>query len=232
MNSRYILIALGYKSNTTMVFAMMVRMHTHRIGDIIMSDVTSSNVRYSSLSKNDRLVLLDSTGDDDAAFLEMRALLKTDEPVSDAHARILGWIQTFTIGLNTGAPDVTVERYRRSGKYGTLERFLATLNGAGFGMDPDTVVYVNDENGDEIMVTVGRDEDKRVIPLAEYRAADEEPVLMARLDDGTTFACENGKKISPSDVGGDDAWFRVREFSRDGGKTWNKPTWIMRLPRD
>lgn len=198
----------------------------------INSDVTEGTMPYSSLTADQRGVLAAGIDvSDQAAAMARLTEINSDAPVSDADAKILGWVQTFFLGLNTHKNDKKVTRPKKSGRHGSLDAFLAGLDGGASGIDPDTVVYVLDENKDEVMVTLGQGDNKRRVPIVEARgSATATSGVSVRLDDGKVFPLANGKKPVAADVGGEEAYRRIAAFSRDGGETWQDVRWTLTLP--
>lgn len=194
------------------------------------NNVTVSAMTYARLKTEDRARLM-ATVDmtDPAAAMARLTELSSDAAVSDADALALGWVSVYWLGLSTAKDDVRVTRRRGRGRLGSLDSFIASLDGGACNIDPDTVVYVNDENGDTVETTVGQGDDKRRVPLTEHRG-EAGRALVVRLDDGTTFGCASGKSVTFEDCGGEENYMRVVEFSRDGGATWNSVVWKMTLP--
>lgn len=190
------------------------------------------NIAYKGLTDAQRGMLAASIDmSDPASAMARLTVLNSDEEVSDEDARALGWVQTYTLGLTTQKRDKTVTRRKRRGRIGNLDSFVAGLDGGACGIDPDTVVYVRDDKGDEVLTTVGQGDDKRRVPLAEVRGTVTGPSgLSVRLTDGTVHACESGKRVTPADVGGEEAYGRIAQFSRDGGATWADVVWRLTLP--
>lgn len=196
-----------------------------------MSD-TQDFIPYSSLRDDQRGVLASKIdmSDLEAATKRLQEL-SSDNPVSDADAKLLGWVVTYRLGLSTQKRDKVVTRAKRRGRIGNLDSFIASLNGAACGIDPDTVVYVRDEDGEEVMTTVGKGDTKRRVPLAEVRGnASDRAGVMVRLSDGSEHQLADGRKCTPRDVGGEDKWHDIREFSRDGGETWAPVRWSLTFP--
>lgn len=220
----------------------MVSIHAHRIGDTMSQnnaagsannngDITDITPTYARLTTDQRaalMAMIDMT--DPAAAMARLTELNSDAAVTDADAKRLGWIQTYTLGLTTQKRDKVVTRRKRTGRMGSLESFIATLDGGAVNIDPDTIVYVRDEHGDEVETTIGTGDEKRRVPLVEARGTVTTSGVSVRLDDGRTFPLANGKKATPQDVGGDENYRRITEFSRDGGTTWTPVVWSMRFP--
>lgn len=192
--------------------------------------VTVSAMTYAELTSDQRgkLAAGIDTSDPVAAMARLTEL-SSNTAVNDADAVTLGWVSVYWLGLSTQKADMRVTRRRGRGRFGSLDSFIASLDGGACNIDPDTVVYVNDENGDTVETTVGQGDDKRRVPLTEHRGQAER-ALMVRLDDGTTFGCASGKSVTFDDCGGEENYMRVVEFSRDGGQTWNSVVWKMTLP--
>lgn len=196
-----------------------------------LSTVTVTTSTYSRLDNEAHSALLATVPRTDrVAKMDMLDLLDSHDEVSDEHALILGWVREFILTIVGADDEVVVQRPKRRGGFGSLDSFMASLNGAGSGISPDDVVSVCDDQGDEVYVSVGRGDDKREIKLVDNRGTVSH-ALIAQLDDGTTHVCENGKRISFADVGGSENWFRVTGFSRDSGETFHAVEWTMRLPR-
>lgn len=201
--------------------------------------VVTGRITYAKLTDEQRGQLLAPVVADPAALAVLVPLLSSDEPVSDAHAVLLKMVRPFVLGLATGkrgGSDVTVYRpIRRGGTPQNLDAWLAGLNGGACNTDPDTVVYVRDTDGNEITVVTGTDDDGNEIhtPLAEIRGdKNETGNVSVRTADGKTFPLADGRKVTLADVGDDrDVYMSIREFSRDGGKTWDDARWTLTLPR-
>lgn len=197
-----------------------------------MSDnnVTVSAMTYAALTADQRGKLaatIDMT--DPAQAMARLTELSSDSPVSDSDAVALGWVSVYFLGLSTQQEDMRVTRRRGRGRLGSLDSFIASLDGGACNIDPDTVVYVNDDNGDTVETTIGQGDDKRRVPITEARGTVASG-LSVRLDDGTVRQCASGKTVTFADCGGEDNYMRVVEFSRDGGHTWNSVVWKMTLP--
>lgn len=192
-------------------------------------NVTTSRMTYARLSAEDRGRLAGHIdwADMEAAQAEMLRL-NSDVEVTDTDAKTLGWLQEFILGVTTSKEEILVNRPRRTGRMGSLEHFLATLNGSQ--IDPDTVVYVRDTEGNEIETTVGEGDNRRRIPLAEARAELVKSGVFVRLDNGETFALADGRKVTFEDVNGEDNYMRIVEFSRDGGENYAPVEWKLTLP--
>lgn len=193
--------------------------------------VAVSRRTYADLNADERgrLAATIDMSDPAAAMARLTELNSADE-VSDADALVLGWVAVFYIGLNDGQPEHRVTRRASRGRLGSLESFIASLNGGACNIDPDAVVYVNDAEGNTVETTIGQGDDKRRVPIWEARGAAANSGLMVRLDDGTVKACASGKAVTFEDCGGEENYMRVCEFSRDGGTTWHNVVWKMTLP--
>lgn len=186
---------------------------------------------YSSLKTEQRAVLMASVDmSDPTAAMTRLTELNSDTEVSEDDAKALGWITTYTLGLSTQKNDKTVTRAKRRGRIPNLDSFIASLNGEACNIDPDTVVYVRDEAGDEVTTVVGRGDDKERKPLVEVRGTATLSGVFVRLDTGETFPLANGKRATAQDVGGDENYRRIVEFSRDGGETFAPVRWTLTLP--
>lgn len=186
---------------------------------------------YSSLKTDQRAVLMATIDmSDPAAAMERLTVLNSDLEVTEEDAKTLGWIATYILGLSTQKEDKTVTRPKRRGRIPNLDSFIASLNGGDCNIDPDTVVYVRDESGDEVTTTVGRGDDKERVALVDVRGTATLSGVFVRLDNGDTFPLANGKKATPQDVGGDENYRRITEFSRDGGETFAPVRWTLTLP--
>lgn len=197
----------------------------------VNGEVENIDPTYARLNNDQRaklMALIDMT--DPAVAMARMMELNSDAVVTDADSKVLGWVQTYTLGLTTQKRDKVVTRRKRTGRMGSLESFVATLSGAACNIDPDTIVYVRDESGDEVETTIGQGDDKRRVPLVEARGTVAVSGVSVRLDTGEVFPLANGKKPAPSDVGGQDAYRRIAAFSRDGGQTWTDVVWTLRLP--
>lgn len=193
-------------------------------------NVTKTTMSYADLPADQRGKLaagIDMT--DPAAAMARLTELSSDAPVSDADALALGWVSVYWLGLSTQKADMRVTRRRGRGRLGTLDAFIASLDGGAVNVDPDTVVYVNDDEGNTVETTVGQGDDRKRVPLTEHRGQAER-ALIVRLDDGTMYGCASGKSVTFEDCGGEENYMRVVEFSRDGGATWNNVVWKMTLP--
>lgn len=166
---------------------------------------------------------------DPTAAMARLTVLNSDQPVSEEDAEALGWVTVYWIGLDDGQDDHRVTRRRNRGRLGSLDSFVASLDGWACNIDPDRIVYVNDADGDTVETTVGQGDDKRRVPIWEARGTVASG-LSVRLDDGTVRQCASGKRVTFEDCGGEDAYMRVVEFSRDGGATWTPVVWKMTLP--
>lgn len=195
-----------------------------------MSEISARNMSYSALSNEDRARLLATVdmSDTEAAMASL-TLFNSDQEVSEKHGWLLGWFQTFILGLNDRSEDVEVTRRKKNGRHGSLEQFLASLDGHQY--DPDSVVYVLDENGDEVHETIGTGPDKRRVPLVEARQNVTRSGVLVRLDNGETFTLKDGRTVTLEDVGGHDNYVRIVDFSRDGGATWELAEWKLTLPK-
>lgn len=195
--------------------------------------VDTRTATYADLDPAQRGLLLASLDvtDPAAAMARMTHINTSQDTVSDDDAATLGWVTTYVVGTSESDTDITVTRRRARGRIGTLEAFIASLDGGAVNLDPDSVCYVRDTDGNEIEVTTGKGDTATKVYLVDHRQTVENSELIAYLDDGSAFICQNGKKIAPEDVGGEDEWFRVSQFSRDGGKTLHPVVWKMTLPR-
>lgn len=193
------------------------------------SEITNIDPTYARLTTEQRarlMALIDMS--DPAAAMARMTELSSDAVVSDEDARTLGWVSVYFLGLSTAKADMRVTR-RKRGRLGSLDSFIASLDGGACNLDPDTVVYVRDENGDEVETTVGQGDDKRRVPIVEARGAVASG-LAVRLDDGEVRYCASGKRVTFEDCGGEDNYMRVVEFTRDGGSTWHPVRWTLTLP--
>lgn len=203
------------------------------------SAAVTGRITYASLTDDQRGKLLAAAVSDPAALAALAVLVTSDEPVSDEHAVFLKMVRPYVLGLSTGGrggSEVTVYRpIRRGGTPQNLDAWLAGLTGGACNTDPETVVYVRDDNGDEVTVVTGEDDEGNDIltPLAEVRGdKNETGDVRIRLADGTVFTPEDGRRVSLQDVNGDrEKWHSIREFSRDGGQTWADVKWTLTLPR-
>lgn len=197
------------------------------------SVVDTRTATYADLEPSQRGLLLASLdmSDPAGAMARMTYVNTSTDPVNDDDAATLGWVTTYIVGTGESKQDVLVTRRRARGRIGTLEAFVASLDGGAVNLDVDAICYVRDVEGNEVEVTAGKGDTAKRVYLVDHRATAENSELLAVLDDGTTYACANGKKITPEDVGGDDNWFRVSQFSRDGGETYHAVAWKMTLPR-
>lgn len=202
--------------------------------------VVNGRIAYSGLTDVQRGALLaEALNTDPASIATMAALVVSDEPVSDDHAVFLRMVRPYVLGLSTGGrggQEVTVYRpIRRGGTPQNLDAWLAGLSGGACNTDPETVVYVRDEDGNEVTVVTGEDEDGNEIhtPLADVRGdKNETGDVRIRCADGSVFTPEDGRRVSLKDVSGDvEKWHSIREFSRDGGNTWADVKWTLTLPR-
>lgn len=196
----------------------------------------TGRITYASLTDAQRGALLAPLVSDPAALAAMAVLATSDEPVSDEHARALGMVRAYVLGVTTQKADLTVYRpVRRGGMPQNLDAWLAGLSGAACNVDPATVVYVRDADGNELTVVTGEDENGNEVsrPLAEVRGDKSDTGdTRIRLADGTVVTPDDGRKVTLADVDGDvDKWHAIREFSRDGGKTWADVRWTLTLPR-
>lgn len=202
------------------------------------SNVTVGRIAYSALTDAQRGTLLTAaiaSGDLDA-LAAMGALVQSSEPVSDEHAVILKMVRVYVLGLSTDKSDLTVYRpIRRGGTPGNLDAWIAGLSGGACAIDPATVMYVRDEDGNEVTVVTGEDEDGNDIltPLVDIRGdRNETGDTRVRLADGTVVTPADGRRVTLADLGGDvERFMTVREFSRDGGTTWGAVKWTLTLPR-
>lgn len=197
-----------------------------------MSDntVNVSGMTYADLAADQRGKLAAAIDmSDPAAAMARLTELSSDSLVSDDDALTLGWVTVYWLGLSTQKADMRVTRRRGRGRLGSLDSFIASLDGGACNIDPDTVVYVNDDNGDTVETTIGQGDDKRRVPITDARGSVSSG-LSVRLDDGTVRQCASGKRVTFDDCGGEDNYMRVVEFSRDGGTTWNPVAWKMTLP--
>lgn len=195
-----------------------------------MSEISARNMSYSALSNDDRARLLATVDmSDTTAAMASLTLFNSDEEVSEKHGWLLGWFQTFILGLKTHAEDVEVTRRKKNGRHGSLEQFLASLDGHQY--DPEDIVYVLDENGDELHETIGSGPDKRRVPLVEARQNVTRSGVSVRLDNGETYTLKDGRTVTLEDVGGHDNYVRIVDFSRDGGATWEMAEWKLTLPK-
>lgn len=195
-------------------------------------DVTTDTfMPYSSLKSEQRGILAATIDmSDPAAAMERLQVLNSDQEVTEDDAKVLGWITTYTLGLSTQKNDKVVTRAKRRGRIPNLDSFIASLNGEACNIDPDTVVYVRDDQGDEVTTVVGRGDDKERKALVDVRGTATLSGVFVRLDSGETFPLANGKKATPADVGGDENYRRIVEFSRDGGETFHAVRWTLTLP--
>lgn len=195
--------------------------------------VDTRTATYADLDPATRGLLLASLDMSDpvAAMERMTYVNTSSDPVNDADAATLGWVTTYIVGTSESKTDLTVTRRRARGRIGTLESFIASLDGGAVNIDPDSVCYVRDIDGNEVEVTKGKGDTSERVYLVDHRQTIENSELLAKLEDGSVFACANGKRIDPDDVGGEDAWFSVSQFSRDGGENWHPVVWKMTLPR-
>lgn len=202
--------------------------------------VVNGRITYSSLTDEQRgRLLAEVVKTDPASITTAAALYVSDEPVSDEHAVFLRMVRPYVLGLSTGGrggSEVTVFRpVRRGGTPQNLDAWLAGLSGGACNTDPATVVYVRDTDGCEVTVVTGEDEDGNEIltPLAEIRGdKNDTGDVRIRCADGSVFTPEDGRRVSLKDVAGDvDKWHTIREFSRDGGATWQDVKWTLTLPR-
>lgn len=195
-------------------------------------DVTTDKfLPYSSLKPEQRGILaglIDMS--DPAAAMARLQVLNSDEEVSEADAKTLGWITTYRLGLSTHKRDKVVTRAKRRGRIPNLDSFIASLNGDACNIDPDTVVYIRDENGDEVTTVVGRGDDKERKPLVEVRGIATTSGVWVRLSDGSVHPLADGRKATPADVGGDENYRRITEYSRDG-ETFHPVKWALSFPR-
>lgn len=199
--------------------------------DINNEDQGDVFMPYSSLKAEQRGLLMatiDMT--DPGAAMERLQVLNSDQEVTEDDAKVLGWITTYTLGLSTQKNDKVVTRAKRRGRIPNLDSFIASLNGEACNIDPDTVVYVRDDQGDEVTTVVGRGDDKERKALVDVRGTATLSGVFVRLDSGETFPLANGKKATPADVGGDENYRRIVEFSRDGGETFHAVRWTLTLP--
>lgn len=206
-----------------------------------MSDIQSNDINsddqgdtfmpYSSLKAEQRGLLMATIDmSDPGAAMERLQVLNSDQEVTEDDAKVLGWIATYTLGLSTQKADKVVTRAKRRGRIPNLDSFIASLNGGDCNIDPDTVVYVRDDQGDEVTTVVGRGDDKERLALVDVRGTATLSGVFVRLDTGETFPLANGKKATPADVGGDENYRRIAEFSRDGGETFHAVRWTLTLP--
>lgn len=198
----------------------------------VNGSVDSGMIAYASLTDSQRGILAAGIDMSDTAGAMARLTeLNSDKPVNDSDAKTLGFIQEFVLGLSTHKKNKKVSRFKKAGRHGNLEAFLASLNGSDCNIDPDTVVFIRDTDGNEIETTIGQGADKRRVPLVEVRgSAASASGVSVRLDSGEVFPLANGKRPSPSDVGGQEAYRRIAAFSRDGGETWQDVKWTLTLP--
>lgn len=186
---------------------------------------------YSSLKTEQRGLLMATIDmSDPGAAMARLEVLNSDQEVTEDDAKVLGWITTYTLGLSTQKRDKVVTRAKRRGRIPNLDSFIASLNGEACNIDPDTVVYVRDDQGDEVTTVVGRGDDKERKPLVEVRGTATLSGVFVRLDSGEVFPLANGKKATPQDVGGDENYRRIAEFSRDGGETFHAVRWSLTFP--
>lgn len=198
----------------------------------INSDVSEGVLPYSSLTADQRGTLAAGIDMSDMNVAMSRLTeINSDAPVSDADAKVLGWVQTFYLGLKTQKRDKIVTRPKKGGRHGSLDAFIAGLDNGASGIDPDDVVYVLDEDKNEVMVTLGQGDNKRRVPIVEARgSATATSGVSVRLDSGEVYPLANGKKPVAADVGGEEAYRRITAFSRDGGETWGDVRWTLTLP--
>lgn len=195
-------------------------------------DLTTGRISYAGLTDTQRAALLVSVMGEGMPVTDAATLVQSDDPVSDAHLLALGVFARFTLGLSTQDDDMVVYRVVKRGRTpGHLDGWIAGLNGSACNLDPDTVVYVRDANGDEVTVKNG---DGESVDLTSVRgdSADTGGVVV-RLSDGRTVTLEDGRKVpTVADFDGDvDVWHTMREFSRDGGETWESIKWTPTFPR-
>lgn len=195
-------------------------------------DVTTDTfMPYSSLKAEQRGLLMAGIDmSDTTAAMARLTELNSDVEVSEEDAKVLGWITTYTLGLSTHKRDKVVTRAKRRGRIPNLDSFIASLNGDACNIDPDTVVYIRDEAGDEVTTVVGRGDDKERKPLVDVRGTATLSGVFVRLDTGEVFPLANGKRATAQDVGGDENYRRIAEFSRDGGETFQPVRWTLTLP--
>ena len=198
----------------------------------VNSVVSVGRIAYSGLTDAQRAELIAPVMSDPTAAMALMGTLASDEPVSDDHALALRMVRKFVLGLTTTKQDVTVFRpVRRGGMPQNLDAWLAGLNGSQ--IDPETVVYVRDADGNELTVTTTDDDGNEVeTPLADMRGdKNETGEVRIRLTDGRVFTPADGRKVTVADCEGSENWHNVREFSRDGGVTWQDVRWTLTLPR-
>lgn len=213
------------------------------MGDIHMSinsNVTVGRIAYSALTDSQRGTLLTGAiaSGDMSALQAMGELVQSDTPVSDEHAVTLKMVRPYVLGLSTGkrgGSDVTVYRpIRRGGTPQNLDAWVAGLTGASCNIDPDTVIYVRDIDGNEVTVITEDSFGNEIeTPLAEVRGdKNDGGTVSVRTADGRVWPLADGRKVTLADVGEDiDIYMSIREFSRDGGDSWESAKWTLTLPR-